>query len=142
MTSTVSPIAAAVSTSPHGLAAAQASPAAGAPPDRVALAEDGGAPLLTAGVAAAALAQVIPGVVEAEGLTGALTAVTIGARAFAAGNVGKTVVPMMSGALGAYGKTLFDDATAHQPAMQLVHEAATAVDGFVHQTLGIPNGSK
>ncbi len=94
------------------------------------------APLLT--IAATALAQLIPGVVEAEGATAIVTAIGIGTRAA----LEKPALAIAAGALGStafgYAKSLVHDAFVATPALKPVADAAAGLNADVHAGLGIP----
>ena len=94
------------------------------------------APLLT--IAATGLAQIIPGVVEAEGATAIATAIGIGARAA----LEKPVLAIAAGALGTtafgYAKSLVHDAFAATPGLQPLAHAANSLNADIHAGLGIP----
>jgi len=118
-------------------AAANATAAtAASAPDRIALQNNRLAGLLSVGAVTAA--QLVPGVVEAEGATGAATAIGIGVRAAAANPAVKALLAASAGAAGSYVKSLVHDASAGQPAFRGVTDFGNSLNAFVHASLGIP----
>ena len=135
----IPPIAAAlpnVQQAPQKITGAPHSPSTtGSAPDRIARQSN---PLPALLLGATAAAQLVPGVVEAEGATGAATAIGIVVRAVAANPVAKAVLATAGGALGTYARSLVHDATAGQPAFKSVNDFGQALDASVHSSLGIP----
>jgi hypothetical protein len=87
---------------------------------------------------AAAAAQLVPGVIEAEGATGAATAIGIAVRSAIANPVAKALMAAGAGAAGSYAKSLVHDAAAGQPAFTSITGFGHALDVSVHTGLGIP----
>jgi hypothetical protein len=105
--------------------------------DRIALQNNNRlAGLLTVGAVSAL--QLVPGVVEAEGATGAATTIGIGVRAAAANPVVKAVLAAGAGAAGSYLKSLVHDAATGQPALQGIADFRDSFNALVHVSLGIP----
>jgi hypothetical protein len=124
-----------VQTHPVSGVAKAPSASAGGAPDRVAL-QANPMPALLLGAAAAA--QLVPGVVEAEGATGAATAIGTGLRAALANPGAKAIVAAGAGAAGGYARSLLHDATAGQAAFKAAAHFGHALDASVHSALGIP----
>jgi hypothetical protein len=108
---------------------------AGSPADRIVLQ---GSPLPALLIGATVAAQLVPGVIEAEGATGAATAIGIAVRAATANPAAKALVAAGAGAAGTYVKSLMHDATAGQPVFTAVSSFGHAVDASVRAGLGIP----
>ena len=118
------------------LTAASALPETALAADRVAHQGNQLPALLTLGAATAA--QLVPGVVEAEGAAGIATAVGIGVRAAAANPVVSFAGGVAVSAIGNYAKTLVHDAAAHQPSFAALSAAGHSLDGDIRGALGIP----
>jgi hypothetical protein len=116
--------------------AAQAGmPSTGSAPDRVA---PQGSPLPALLLGATVAAQFVPGVIEAEGASGAATAAAIAVRSATASPVAKTLIAAAAGAAGSYARSLVHDAAAGQPALRPIADFGRALDTCVHTSLGIP----
>jgi hypothetical protein len=92
--------------------------------------------MLLAGAALAA--QLVPGVIEAEGATGAASALGIAVRAATASPAAKACIAAGAGAAGSYARSLLHDAAAGQPAFKAVTDIGSALDASVRTTFGIP----
>ena len=92
--------------------------------------------MLLAGAALAA--QLVPGVIEAEGATGAASALGIAVRAATASPAAKACIAAGAGAAGSYARSLIHDAAAGQPAFKAVTDIGSALDASVRMTFGIP----
>ena len=80
----------------------------------------------------------VAGVIEAEGASGAATALAIAVRSAAASPVAKTLIAAAAGAMGSYARSLVHDAAAGQPALRPIADFGRALDACVHRSLGIP----
>jgi hypothetical protein len=110
-------------------------PTTGSAPDRVA---PQGSPLPALLLGATAAAQLVPGVIEAEGASGAATALAIAVRSATASPAARAIVAAAAGAAGSYARSLVHDATAGQPALRPIVTFGHALDTSVHTSLGIP----
>ncbi|MGD0471709.1 MAG: hypothetical protein ABSB70_00630 [Candidatus Velthaea sp.] len=111
----------------------------GSPPDRVALQSK---PMPALLIGAAAAAQLVPGVVEAEGATGAASAIGVAVRAATANPAARTLIAAGAGAAGSYAKSLLHDATAGQPAFKALANAGHAIDASIRTGLGIASSDQ
>jgi hypothetical protein len=107
----------------------------GSAPDRIAR-QDNPLPALLLGATAAA--QLVPGVMEAEGATGAATAIGIAVRSATASPVAKGLIAFAGGAAGSYVRSLVHDATAGQPAFKSISDFGHALDSSLRTSLGVP----
>jgi len=140
LVNSIPPISAAAPGAPHVPqkivgAAPVGVPSTGSAPDRVAT-QGSRLPALLFGATAAA--QLVPGVIEAEGASGAATALAIAVRSAAASPVAKTLIAAAAGAMGSYARSLVHDAAAGQPALRPIADFGRALDACVHRSLGIP----
>jgi len=109
---------------------------AGAPPDRVTNTTNRFPALLTLGAVTAA--QLVPGVVEAEGLAGTATAAAIGIRAVIANPAVAALAGAGTAALGHYAVSLAHDATAGTAPFKAFAEVGKTLDTAIRASLGIP----
>jgi hypothetical protein len=107
----------------------------GIPPDRIARQ---GSPLPALLLGATAAAQLVPGVIEAEGTTGAATAIGIAVRSATANPVAKALMATSAGAIGSYARSLVHDAAAGQPAFKSIGDLGHSLDVSIRTSFGIP----
>ncbi len=120
-------------------AATASAASTGAVPDRI-TSHTPVAPLLTIG--AAALVQLIPGAVEAEGAVGVATAVRIGVEAALTNPVVRCAAGAATLAVGNYARSLAGDALNGQSALKPLLDAGKSLDASIHAGLGIPQSSQ
>jgi hypothetical protein len=120
---------------PAKAAPASVPPSSNAPGDGVAATNRLPA-LLTIGAVTAA--QLVPGVVEGEGLAGVASAAAIGVRAATANPAVAAFAGASSAALGHYALSLAHDATASTQPFKAIGDAGKALDASIRASLGIP----